>query len=103
MDRRLNDAAPLPASLNCKFSLRNFRRICWGELFLVFSQSVNDWLGRTTGYMEYQTPDAASLERTTVYDADGRQVTQTGTEGTMRKPGFRGHSNKRQYVSKGNP
>jgi YD repeat-containing protein len=48
----------------------------------MISQRVNDRLGRTTGYMEYQTPGAASLERTTVYDADGRQVTQTGTEGT---------------------
>ena len=45
------------------------------------SMRVNDRLGRTVGYTEYSNGNI-SYQRTTVYTADGRQKSQTGTDGT---------------------
>ncbi|WP_055936360.1 LysM peptidoglycan-binding domain-containing protein [Duganella sp. Root336D2] len=45
------------------------------------SMRVNDRLGRTVGYTEY-TNGNISYQRSTVYTADGRQKSQTGTDGT---------------------
>jgi len=45
------------------------------------SSRVNDWLGRTTGYYEYSGGNV-SYQRNTVYTTDGRQKSQTGTDGT---------------------
>ncbi|WP_229445308.1 HNH/ENDO VII family nuclease [Massilia sp. Leaf139] len=47
------------------------------------SKRVNDLLGRTTNYYEYNTQGGMTYERSTVYSADGRQLSQSGTDGTV--------------------
>lgn len=47
------------------------------------SKRVNDLLGRTTNYYEYDTKGDVSYERSTVYSAGGRQLSQAGTDGAV--------------------
>jgi|GEM_PF-3010443 len=48
----------------------------------LLAQRFNDRLGRTTLYMEYPSGGGTAYQRATVYDAEGRQLSQTGTDGT---------------------
>ena len=47
------------------------------------SKRVNDLLGRTTNYYEYNGQGGMIYERSTVYSADGRQLSQSGTDGQI--------------------
>ncbi|WP_229445345.1 DNA/RNA non-specific endonuclease [Massilia sp. Leaf139] len=46
------------------------------------SKRVNDLLGRTTNYYEYNA-QGMTYERSTVYSADGRQLSQSGSDGKV--------------------
>ncbi|MEJ7805926.1 MAG: LysM peptidoglycan-binding domain-containing protein, partial [Telluria sp.] len=47
------------------------------------SERVNDRLGRTTTYTEYNGSGGVSYQRTTAYTNDGRQRSQSGTDGAI--------------------